>query len=125
MWLLRDSFLEPTINGQTVSVRQYFTQKVLKFQRGMSQKMRTRQELRTILLEMFQKYDAFALPIPHSNKRLLHKLGNISRDKLNPDFVYELNELCQKIMRETTCKMLFSKDRNGNDQYIHCTGHRM
>ena len=125
MWLLRDVHLDPTINGQVVSAREYFTKKVLKFERGMGRKAKARQQLREMFIEIFQKYDAYTLPMPHANNAMLRKLGTLPRVQLERDFNLKLHSLYQRIMRDAQCKILFSKNNNGQDQYTQCTGPRM
>eukprot|EP01083_Nonionella_stella_P120541 361264_1 len=124
MWLLRDVHLEPVIRNKRVSVRQYFTQKVLGSESvdGFDTDVMRRQYIRKAFMQMFQKYDAFALPMPHGNEKVLKKLGFIARSKLQPAFNDHLDEFCDRVLKDTKCKVLFSKDADGEDQYTHCTG---
>eukprot|EP01084_Bolivina_argentea_P033526 61989_1 len=71
---------------------------------------------------MFQKYDAFTLPMPHAKPQILKKIGILPRNQLMKTFVDGLSDFCDKVMKETTCKILFSKKQNGEDDYIQCTG---
>ena len=125
MWLLRDVHLEPTIDGKTVSAREYFTKKVLSFEGGMSRKAQTRQQLKEMLIEMFQNHDAFTLPMPIADANKLRQLGTMPRVQLEKGFNLKLEKLYQKIMKATKCKVLFSKDENGRDKFVQCTGPRM
>eukprot|EP01084_Bolivina_argentea_P033527 61990_1 len=116
MWLLRDSHLEATINGKTVPVKEYFTKKVLKYERGKSKDVQRRQTIRSIFMETFTSYDAFKLPHPHSDTNVLKTLGTIKRDKLEPQFNKQLDIFCKKVMCEAKCKVLFVPNPNDNKQ---------
>eukprot|EP01084_Bolivina_argentea_P033529 61993_1 len=123
MWLLRDVHLESTINGKAVPIKEYFTRKVLKFSSSKSAINKHRQHIRRVFLESFSKYDAFKLPAPHSNKNILNSLGNSPRNQLEPEFIKELDILCKKVIKEAKCKILYIDDeKQGINQYIHCTG---
>jgi len=121
MWLLRDAHLEPTINNKRVPVRDYFTEKVLKHEAGFSRDVREREWIRAAFLQMFQKYDAFALPMPHANKKKLQQLGTIKRSKLEPEFNNGLRKFYDIVMRDTRVKTLYLR-QNDRDYYEYCTG---
>ena len=124
MWLLRDAHLDATIDGKYVSEREYFTNKVLKHEMGFSSDIMLRQQIRGVFLQLFEKYDAFALPMPHSDEDLLKQLGIISRDELQPAFNSKLTKFCDKVVKETKPKALYTRNSNGNDQFVLCTGFR-
>ena len=122
MWLLRDVHLEPTKDGKRVSIDEYFIDKVLKKERGFKKEIQERQWIRSVFLQMFNKYNAFTLPMPHSNVNILRKLGQVSRDRLHSNFNQKLQQFYDLVLNQVECKTLFTKDLNGLDQFIECDG---
>ena len=81
--------------------------------------------MRELFLTMFQTYDVFTLPMPHADPSILKKLGTLPRDQLSRPFATKLWILIENILLNAKPKVLFSKDHNGKDQYVVCSGSRM
>eukprot|EP01084_Bolivina_argentea_P316419 548472_1 len=122
MWLLRDIHLEPTIESKHVSILQYFTDKVLKVEQGLSPQIQQRQYIRNALCQMFKKYDVFTLQIPSENKQILKQISNIPRSKLQPAFNDNLKLFYDIVMKDTMVKSLFHHVNDKEDKYVECTG---
>ena len=99
LWLLRDVTLKPTVergNRQVeCDILTYFLEKILKSSQEYDE---TRDDkIKKAVLTFFPVFDAFSLPLPSSDNRILQSMDNADDSLLNPDFVSGINRLIEKV----------------------------
>ena len=94
-WLIRDVTLEITDeNNKPMDIKTYLEQKILKKERGVSEAVNRRNEIRESIKSFFKSINAFTLPVPSHEKEVLRNMGKPNNNKnLKGEFLVKLDIL--------------------------------
>lgn len=94
-WLIRDVGLDITdSNDKPVDIKTYLEQKILKNESGLTESAKRRNEIRENIKSFFKSVNAFTLPVPSAEKKVLKNMGKPSNNKnLSREFLVKLDIL--------------------------------
>ena len=113
LWLLRDFALKLEDNeGNVITAKQYLENALME-QKGMSDIIIEKNQVRKLIKTYFPERDCFPLVRPVENENDLQNLQNLPDDNIRPEFLSQSETLINKIFKKTKPKNFNKKILSG------------
>ncbi|KAL8219636.1 UNVERIFIED_CONTAM: hypothetical protein K2H54_029795 [Gekko kuhli] len=102
IWAVRDFTLQLEMDGRPVTEDEYL-ERALKLQQGNTEQIQKCNMPRSCIREFFPSRKCFTF-VPPANWRKLHRLEELEEEDLEPDFMKQVNDLCEHVWKTSQPK---------------------
>ena len=114
LWVLRDFALKLTdLKGNPITPKQYLESSLV-LQKGTSENIKTKNQIRQVITGVFKKRDCFPLIRPLEDEKAIQNLKNIPNEELRPGFIKQMEQLHERIYKSAIPKRLNGNYINGS-----------
>eukprot|EP00741_Cyanophora_paradoxa_P011792 tig00020563_g11396.t1 len=112
LWVLRDFGLELKHEGRPITSKEYL-ENSLKHQSGFSERLITKNQIRTMLTSFFRERDCVALVRPLEQEDALQRMDSLPYEKLRPEFRQGMEALKAKVFASVRPKAVHGRLLSG------------